>query len=203
MAKFTVTGEQYFSITGQLLEIQRQIRQKGGCPINPELLGIHLQSIIEGELNEYNVPLEQVFKDQPLTISPCNGTRTIASAEKLFVSIDEKFYLSALNESSCSTNGIFVQAYDCLKLAVLLRQVFSSFKVDLNKLCFTQDQIISICENHIQYFGKDNFFLFKLSEKFKIARVRIYDLEIRIGLIEFNDDRFWNNPRIFIPKITV
>ena len=38
MAKFIVTGDQHFDITGQMLEIQRQIRQKGGSSIDPKLV---------------------------------------------------------------------------------------------------------------------------------------------------------------------
>lgn len=47
MAKFIVTSEQHYRITGQLLEIQRQLRTKGGSPINPEYLKEVLQGIIE------------------------------------------------------------------------------------------------------------------------------------------------------------
>lgn len=47
MAKFVVASEQYYGITGQLLEIQRQLRLKGGSPINPEYLKYTLQDIIE------------------------------------------------------------------------------------------------------------------------------------------------------------
>lgn len=45
--KFIVTGEQHYRITGQLLEIQRQIRMKMGSPIDPESVKRALQDIIE------------------------------------------------------------------------------------------------------------------------------------------------------------
>ncbi len=47
--KFTVTGEQDLSIDKQMSEIKRQIRQKGGSPLNPELVAFALQDIIEGK----------------------------------------------------------------------------------------------------------------------------------------------------------
>jgi len=43
-----VAGEMYEIITGQLFEIGRQLRQKGGYPFNPEELKNHLQAGIEG-----------------------------------------------------------------------------------------------------------------------------------------------------------
>lgn len=44
-----VAGELYESITGQLFEIGRQLRQKGGYPFDPKLLQKYLQNGIEGK----------------------------------------------------------------------------------------------------------------------------------------------------------
>lgn len=44
-----VEGEMYESITGQLFEIGRQLRQLNGYPFNPELLKVHLQAAIDGK----------------------------------------------------------------------------------------------------------------------------------------------------------
>jgi hypothetical protein len=49
MAKFKVEGELYESVTGQLFEIGRQLRQPSGYPFNPEMLKRHLQNAIEGK----------------------------------------------------------------------------------------------------------------------------------------------------------
>lgn len=46
-----VAGDLYESITGQLFEIARQLRQHNGYPFNPEALKAHLQNAIEGRLN--------------------------------------------------------------------------------------------------------------------------------------------------------
>lgn len=43
-----VTGDLYESITGQLFEIGRQLRQKSGYPYDPEKLKRYLQAAIEG-----------------------------------------------------------------------------------------------------------------------------------------------------------
>lgn len=43
-----VAGDNYFSLSGQLLEIQNQLRLKNGYPHDEELLKRHLQAAIEG-----------------------------------------------------------------------------------------------------------------------------------------------------------
>ena len=48
-AKYTVTGDQDLSIDKQMREIKRQLRQKGGSPINPEDVIRALQDISEGK----------------------------------------------------------------------------------------------------------------------------------------------------------
>lgn len=50
MAPNNVAGDVYFEIDGQLLEIKRQIRQRGGYPHNLRALRAVLQRIIEGNL---------------------------------------------------------------------------------------------------------------------------------------------------------
>jgi hypothetical protein len=44
-----VEGEQYYKIDGQLAEIKRQLRQKGGYPHDPKKLSGALQACIEGD----------------------------------------------------------------------------------------------------------------------------------------------------------
>ena len=46
-----VAGELYESITGQLFELGRQLRQPGGYAFDPAALKIHLQAAIEGRFN--------------------------------------------------------------------------------------------------------------------------------------------------------
>jgi hypothetical protein len=48
MAHQSVAGELYESITGQLFEIGRQLRQPNGYPFDPLQLKVHLQAAIEG-----------------------------------------------------------------------------------------------------------------------------------------------------------
>ena len=64
MATRVVAGELYESITGQLFEIGRQLRQKGGYPYDPERLKQALQAVIEGRFDRptfelYLAPAQQ------------------------------------------------------------------------------------------------------------------------------------------------
>ena len=58
-----VAGELYESITGQLFEIGRQLRQPNGYPFNPDLLKLHLQAAIVGRFGENTVSVP--FRFQP------------------------------------------------------------------------------------------------------------------------------------------
>ena len=51
MANIIVAGALYESITGQLFELGRQLRQPNGYPFDAETLKVHLQAAIEGRFN--------------------------------------------------------------------------------------------------------------------------------------------------------
>ncbi len=57
MANTIVAGELYESITGQLFELGRQLRQKGGYPYDPQSLKQALQAAIEGRFPKPNYEL--------------------------------------------------------------------------------------------------------------------------------------------------
>ncbi len=58
-----VAGELYESITGQLFEIGRQLRQPNGYPFDPQLLKVALQNAIEGNVGD--VPKKKPEKKAP------------------------------------------------------------------------------------------------------------------------------------------
>lgn len=72
---YTVAGEQYRKVGGQLLEIHRQICQPGGYPFDPEGLSKHLQAGIEGG-----------FRMPTVTIGSVNTTLTLSGT--LMVPVD-------------------------------------------------------------------------------------------------------------------
>ncbi len=69
--KNVVAGELYESITGQLFEIGRQLRQPNGYPFNPEVLKKHLQEAIEGKFTPSASadPRFEFVKEFKLTVS--------------------------------------------------------------------------------------------------------------------------------------
>ncbi len=60
-----VDGELYKKLDGQLEEIKRQLRQKGGFPYDPQLLVLGLQAIIEGRFEALGslFPSERLVPD--------------------------------------------------------------------------------------------------------------------------------------------
>lgn len=63
--KTVVAGELYEAITGQLFEIGRQLRQKGGYPYDPHKLKRMLQDAIEGKFHgrKWKLDLHPTQKD--------------------------------------------------------------------------------------------------------------------------------------------
>lgn len=63
--KTVVAGELYEAITGQLFEIGRQLRQKGGYPYDPHKLKRMLQDAIEGKFHgrKWKLDLHPIQKD--------------------------------------------------------------------------------------------------------------------------------------------
>lgn len=70
-----VAGDLYVGIDGQLREIKRQLRQKGGYPYDPMKLVGHLQAAIEGNL--VNLHGQPFSKSKKALLEPL-GTITMA-----------------------------------------------------------------------------------------------------------------------------
>ncbi|MBI4434817.1 hypothetical protein HY635_03330 [Candidatus Uhrbacteria bacterium] len=55
-AKFAVDGDRYMQIDGRMIEIMRQLRVKGGSPLDPDLVAKALQRIAEGDFSGITAP---------------------------------------------------------------------------------------------------------------------------------------------------
>ncbi|MEK7512900.1 MAG: hypothetical protein AAB601_01755 [Patescibacteria group bacterium] len=68
--KTIVAGDLYESITGQLFEIGRQLRQPNGYPFDPHLLKLHLQNAVEGKFDGVTLidPRFEHVKEFKLTV---------------------------------------------------------------------------------------------------------------------------------------
>ena len=71
--KFFVTGEQYRNISRRMREIQRQLDQNGGSPLDPEDVAVALQRVVENRLGatisetytievNYDLPLPEALE---------------------------------------------------------------------------------------------------------------------------------------------
>ena len=95
-----VAGEQYETITGQLFELGRQLRQPNGYPFDPVALKRHLQAAIEGRF----------FKDGNTPVFSRDMTKEgwILEgdvAEPLELSIGDSEVVSFFKEGESSVSG--------------------------------------------------------------------------------------------------
>jgi hypothetical protein len=148
MAKFIVTGDQHFDITGQMLEIQRQIRQRGGSPIDPKLVTQSLQNIIEGKMKKDNKILKLISSSESLVIPKCSGKRTFTNTVGIFKPIDwGEIAETELVDVSDETETTSVDIFESVGSETTYSQAFSALSLDFEHMCFSQDQILTFYEN--------------------------------------------------------
>ncbi len=213
MAKFNVTGEQHFGLTGQMLEIQRQIRLKSGSPIDPELVALALQDIVEGRFTHIskkeNSITRLLSKGESIIIDACEGKENLADAKDVFKSgIDSDFKNWNTNKPSKNTEETAVQVHEIVKDSTFV-QMFGSLGTDLDKLCLTQSQIKNFCKKHSNWLRTDGyatFFLFKVDDLFFFASVDVYSDGLYVSVVRFGFDDVWDADRarrIVVPQQTV
>jgi len=196
MAKFDVTGEQYFGITKKLLHIERQVCLTAESSIDPELVKLALQDIVDGKFiyeREDNTILSLLSKDESIIIDPCDGYETITNAKKTFKSeIDKNFENLFTDKPSKATKETVVEVYQTTKNATLV-QMFASFGADFDKLCLTQHQIKSFCEKYFEWLDVyATFFLLKVGDQFVVASVGTSSPgRLFIGLNKFSSENVW------------
>ncbi|NTV22603.1 MAG: hypothetical protein HGB03_03520 [Candidatus Yonathbacteria bacterium] len=213
MAKYDVTGNQHFGITGQMLEIQRQIRLKGGSPIDPELVTLALQDIIEGKFHHTqaskadNAILRLISKGETIVIDVCDGSETLATAKEVFPGIDGDFKNWGTNKAGIATKEQVVDVHELVKDATFA-QMFGSLGTDLDKLCLTQAQIKNFCKKHFNWLRTDGyptFFLFKVEDQFFVAYVLVHSDGLRVYVRQFEDVLVCsavNSHRLVVPQLT-
>ncbi|MEI7451795.1 MAG: hypothetical protein WCK37_01175 [Candidatus Falkowbacteria bacterium] len=199
--KFNVTGDQHFGLTGQMLEIQRQIRLNGGSPINPELVKIALQNIIEGKFNTSESPIKNyilrpLILDETMLIEDIvNSEVSIAKAKATFKShIDDNFKNWGLDKSSVDTAEINVKPFELIANAKFA-EIFTSFSNDLDELCFTQAQIIRFCEKYprqLRQDGNANFFLMKENDEYFVVSVGVGSGGLGVHVRRFDSGNVWD-----------
>lgn len=121
--------------------------------------------------------LNVIFKENKIIIDslPANYS-TIANAKlKIFYDVSFDSECHNLNNEQGSSRETEVKVYE-LKQNATFFQMFTSLNDDLNKLCFTQSQIVNFCEKNFEYLRQDGFvtfFLFKENNEFFVAKVNV------------------------------
>ncbi|OGI83917.1 hypothetical protein A2997_01900 [Candidatus Nomurabacteria bacterium RIFCSPLOWO2_01_FULL_36_10b] len=203
--KFTVSGEQRDDIDGQMLEIKHQLRLKGGCPIDPELVKVTLQKIVEGK---FGIKENILSQGQTILIDACDGTETLADAKDVFPSgIDGDFEKWGTNKAGIATKEQAVDVHELVKDRTFA-QMFGSLGTDLDKLCLTQAQIKNFCKQHANWLrqgGYVTFFLFKVGEEFFVARVFVRSGGLHVSVLRFGSSYVWHAGllhRMVVPQLT-
>jgi len=195
--KFFVTGDQRDNITGQMLEIQRQLRQKGGSPINPDDITLALQDIIEGKFirkREENKILRPLSNGKSIIIDACDGKALLVNADNIFQSgIDPDFKNWETDKSGIATQETAVQVHEMVKDATFT-EMFGSLGANLDRLCLTQHQIKSFCEKHSDWLRTDGyatFFLFKVSGQYFVVYVYVNSDSLNVHVNRLESDFVW------------
>jgi hypothetical protein len=175
--KFNVTGEQRDDIDGQMIEIKRQLRLKSGSPIDPELVKLALQDIVEGIFNDKKVVKNEVIEKPSilrlisgghvLTLKALDGKRLIYKAKKTFPSyLDSDFVNWGINKPGLATAETPVQVREIVQDGTFM-DIFSALPGNWNQKWVSQNQVIEFCETLSEWLrqeGNATLFLVKKDE---------------------------------------
>ncbi len=204
---FAVGDDQYRVIDKRIAEIKRQLNQKDGSPLDPDLVIKTLQDIINRE-NLKKRYLKLISADKEIIIDQCDGSKVIDDTEDVFKYIESDFHKWEADEKGPATGETLVGVHEMIQSGTL-SEVFSSISSDMSKLCFTQSQIISFVQNHRSWLKTDEsgtFFLFKSKGGLLVACVYfISDGVLGIIVLGITDDSPWSvepRHRFVIPQLT-
>lgn len=221
--KFDVSGEQHFSITGQMLEIQRQLRLKSGSPLDPEKLKAALQDIIENKFVEKEKksgrrPLKVISQtshlrlisdNSEINLEATDGSKFIYNSESTFKSyISSDFKSYGLAKKGVATKKTSVSVYELVKVGTG-KQIFESFNANLDKLVLTQNQIIDFCEKYPTWLRQNGYailFLTKDGNNYFVVYVYVYSDGLSVRVHHFEDGHVWDaryQRRVVVPQLLV
>lgn len=156
-----------------------------------------------------NSILKLISGGETILIDACDGTETLAQAADTFESgIDSDFKNWDANKKGGATAEIAAQVYEMAQNA-MFAPMFSSLGSDLDKLCFTQHQIIVFCKKHVNWLRTDGygtFFLFKVDGQFFVADVNVRVDGLGVLVPRLGHDRVWNAERlrrVVVPQMAI
>lgn len=163
---------------------------------SPKSAGLEFQKFLnsfEFEINKnvFGGFLRKLTGD--LFLEECDGQQIIANSKNIFYLIDSDFKNYGANEKGVATPKTPVEVHELVKSGKF-SQIFGSMNSDLNKLCFTQSQILNFIKNHKNWLRTDGwgtFFLFKSGEKFFVAGVDVASLGLDVRVHHFGRGNVW------------
>ena len=140
--------------------------------------------------------LRLISGGQSLVIGPTNGTRTLVDASDVFPGgIDSDFRNWDASGPSGPTPETPVEVFELVKDATF-EQMFSSVADELDRLCFTEDQIIEFVQTHPSWLrtgGYGTFFPYKRNRKFFVAYVGFHArVELDVSVYKLGYDYVWD-----------
>jgi hypothetical protein len=209
--KFTVTPEQHVGIRMLMSEIRRQLSQEDGSPLDPQLVYLTLQEIIESDSSDNkkkNPVLRLVSVGVSLIIGACDGSKTLANSEKIFkVHLNKNIHLGNGLERTPSFETA-VEVYETEK-NVTPAEIFFSLADELDKLCLSEHQVVVFCKKYYQWlrigsYSPPTFFMFKGEKDFFLAHVFAAssgDLALRVDRFKHGDGILPAGVRIVVPEL--
>lgn len=136
------------------------------------------------------------------------GKRTLSKAEELFPGwLDPDFTNWGTDVPGEAKPETPFEVYELVKDGTFA-QVFGAFGVELDKLCWSQDQIMTFVENHANLLhpkGWATLFLFKAGEEFFVAHVYRSDGgQLKADVFRLSDGHVWgagSRNRFVIPQL--
>jgi hypothetical protein len=151
--------------------------------------------------------LKLISGDDVLTIGATDGKGTIAKAKDLFTGwIDSDFVNYGTDVKGKPTEEASAQVFEMIKDGTFA-QIFGGFGENLDRLCLSQDQIISFVRNHTKWLRADGygtFFLFKVGDEFFVAYVYWNEVRLEVRAHRLSDDYAWlggHGHRLVVPQL--
>lgn len=151
--------------------------------------------------------LKLISSGQALVIDACDGANVLADANDVFVYIDPDLKNWKADQQGSTSGETFVEVYEMEKKDGTFSQMFGSLSPDLQKLCLTQDQIISFVKKHRQWLRTDGygtFFLFVSNEQYFVADVFFSDALLTVRVARFGRSFVWRagaHRRVVVPQL--
>lgn len=164
-----------------------------------------------GQVQKIERYLMLIPEEETLLLEPVNDTRFIGLCSEVFTGwIDPNFNNWGLNNGrNLATTETAIQVHEMIKDGTF-EKIYESLG-NLDELCFTQSQIVQLCQKHHIWFKTRGyatlFFLFKVGAKYFVARTLFGSCGPKdVDVSHLSRDHVWrarNHHRFVLPQQTL